>query len=223
MRRFVQAVSKRTPYSGTVQIIRTMMDLTRIVIILCLSVASAKKNPVTGNNGIGHFCEREQPCQNGGTCGYTRGGYICKCPPGYQGYDCQQAVDACADSPCNQGTCENTAGSYTCICPSGWTGTNCQTATSRVVICAGGRMLLRCEPGEINIVQVLFGRTDASICSLSSSAPTSTDCELSTADAKVRSECEGETSCYVLASSSFFRADPCTGTTKYLSVEYQCV
>ena len=97
------------------------------------------------------------------------------------------------------------------------------TATSRVVICTGGRILLRCEPGNISIVQVLYGRTDASICSLSSSAPTSTDCELSTADAKVRSECEGETSCYVLASNSFFLGDPCPGISKYLSVEYQCV
>ena len=84
-------------------------------------------------------------------------------------------------------------------------------------------MLLRCEPGEIKIVQVLYGRTDASICSLGSSTSTSTDCELSTADAKVRSECEGKTSCYVLASNSFFLGDPCPGTTKYLSVEYQCV
>ena len=38
----------------------------------------------------GHFCEREQPCLNGGTCGYTRGGYICKCLLGYQGYNCQE-------------------------------------------------------------------------------------------------------------------------------------
>nr|XP_022311557.1 neurogenic locus notch homolog protein 2-like [Crassostrea virginica] len=97
-----------------------------VLILLCLSMVSAKSKKHR-KQGIGQHCKKEQPCKNGGTRGNTRRGYICKCPPGWQGDNCEQAVDACADSPCNQGTCVNTAGSYTCTCPPGWTGTNCQT------------------------------------------------------------------------------------------------
>lgn len=38
----------------------------------------------------GHICEKNNPCVNGATCGYTRGGYICKCPVGWQGANCDE-------------------------------------------------------------------------------------------------------------------------------------
>ncbi|KAG6626144.1 wall-associated receptor kinase 2-like [Carya illinoinensis] len=61
-------------------------------------------------------------------------GYICKCPPGYQGNpylsdeheDSCQDIDECKDldrNPCNAtATCTNTNGSYICICPNGYEG-----------------------------------------------------------------------------------------------------
>lgn len=36
----------------------------------------------------GNICEKNNPCENGGICGYTRGGYICKCQKGWEGDDC---------------------------------------------------------------------------------------------------------------------------------------
>ena len=52
-------------------------------------------------------CERQTPCQNGGTCRNDgRGGYTCSCPPGWQGTNCQERMYHCLSNPCrNQGTC----------------------------------------------------------------------------------------------------------------------
>ena len=29
------------------------------------------------------------PCQNGGTCRNSNGGYVCECMPGWEGKDCE--------------------------------------------------------------------------------------------------------------------------------------
>lgn len=39
---------------------------------------------------LGHICEKSNPCENDAPCGYTRGGYICKCPAGWKGDDCDE-------------------------------------------------------------------------------------------------------------------------------------
>ncbi|KAK2835309.1 hypothetical protein Q5P01_015793 [Channa striata] len=44
-------------------------------------------------------------------------GYICRCPPGTAGSLCQEVIDHCDPSPCqNGGRCENHAGGYICHC-----------------------------------------------------------------------------------------------------------
>lgn len=32
------------------------------------------------------------PCQNGGTCRNTAGGYVCECMPGWEGKDCENGT-----------------------------------------------------------------------------------------------------------------------------------
>eukprot|EP00105_Crassostrea_gigas_P001767 XP_011414059.1 PREDICTED: neurogenic locus notch homolog protein 1-like isoform X1 [Crassostrea gigas] len=103
------------------------MKMFTMTIVVSIATAIASRNQKEQqNNGIGHICEKNNPCVNGATCGYTRGGYICKCPVGWQGENCDEDIDHCAISPCNQGKCVNGEGSYSCECPSGWSGSNCE-------------------------------------------------------------------------------------------------
>ena len=52
-------------------------------------------------------CERQLPCQNGGSCTNNgRGGYTCSCSPGYHGTNCETETNECLPTPCqNGGTC----------------------------------------------------------------------------------------------------------------------
>nr|KAG5712306.1 hypothetical protein BaRGS_023885 [Batillaria attramentaria] len=43
------------------------------------------------------------PCQNGGSCQDQVNGYLCQCPPGYSGLQCQMDIDECGSSPCQNG------------------------------------------------------------------------------------------------------------------------
>lgn len=36
----------------------------------------------------GPICEKDNPCVNDAICGRTRGGYVCKCPAGWEGDNC---------------------------------------------------------------------------------------------------------------------------------------
>lgn len=58
------------------------------------------------------------PCKNGGTCRDLFNGYLCHCPPEWEGPLCDKDVNECAkfagtDLGCQNGaTCINTPGSY---------------------------------------------------------------------------------------------------------------
>lgn len=58
------------------------------------------------------------PCKNGGQCLNTFGGYICKCTESWEGANCEDDVNECAnfagtDLGCqNMAICENFAGGY---------------------------------------------------------------------------------------------------------------
>ncbi|CAH3172036.1 unnamed protein product [Porites lobata] len=78
-----------------------------------------------GNNGH-DTCKVRNPCKNGATCKPDGDDTTCQCPPNYQGEDCDQDVNECANNPCKNGAkCTNTRGSYTCTCDSRFTGKNC--------------------------------------------------------------------------------------------------
>ena len=53
---------------------------------------------------------------------------LCLCTAGYEGEFCQDDIDECALSPCqNGGTCTNAIGSFSCACAAGYTGPACET------------------------------------------------------------------------------------------------
>ena len=88
-------------------------------------------------NFTGAICESNvdeclvlsNPCKNGATCIDLYGDYLCRCIPGWEGFDCSINKDDCiiqavgSQGPClNNGTCVDKVGTYDCICWPGWTG-----------------------------------------------------------------------------------------------------
>ncbi|XP_074655599.1 uncharacterized protein LOC141909117 isoform X2 [Tubulanus polymorphus] len=70
------------------------------------------------------------------------GTYICNCPPGYTGQNCEMNVTKCMSSPCrNGGVCTDSGNSYNCTCPNGFTGRNCENDVNDClgVTCAANR------------------------------------------------------------------------------------
>ena len=55
----------------------------------------------------------EKPCKNSGTCENVIEGFICHCPPGFEGADCGLDTDDCINTPCfHGGTCVDMVGKY---------------------------------------------------------------------------------------------------------------
>ncbi|CAH0722106.1 unnamed protein product, partial [Brenthis ino] len=96
----------------------------------------------------GTYCELEEsldpqcvarPCRNGGSCRVPAGAgadaYVCDCPPGYTGRDCETDVDECAAAAAagaraclHGGRCLDAANAYTCDCTgTGYTGARCES------------------------------------------------------------------------------------------------
>ncbi|XP_052231208.1 cubilin-like [Dreissena polymorpha] len=67
------------------------------------------------------------PCQNSGTCEDRINRYVCLCPPGYSGINCETDIDECDNFPCKlEGICKDSVNNYTCTCQRGTTGRNCE-------------------------------------------------------------------------------------------------
>nr|XP_015826375.2 protein crumbs homolog 1 isoform X1 [Nothobranchius furzeri]XP_054608148.1 protein crumbs homolog 1 isoform X1 [Nothobranchius furzeri] len=84
---------------------------------------------------IGECSSSSRPCMHGGSCierswqdldgaepegnpPSQAAGFTCLCPPGTTGSFCQNLMNSCESSPCqNGGRCENQDGGYICHCP----------------------------------------------------------------------------------------------------------
>uniref|UniRef100_A0A2K5VZM9 Protein crumbs homolog 2 n=1 Tax=Macaca fascicularis TaxID=9541 RepID=A0A2K5VZM9_MACFA len=102
----------------------------------------------------GELCEVDEdecassPCQHGGRCLQRSdpalyggiqatlpgtfsfrhaAGFVCHCPPGFEGADCGVEVDECASRPClNGGRCQDLPNGFQCHCPDGYAGPTCE-------------------------------------------------------------------------------------------------
>lgn len=95
-------------------------------------------------------CSPDNPCLNNGKCfersklaNYhpssldsplknvlfnhsTASGFICACPPGFNGTTCEININECDSTPCmNGGTCIDAVNDFRCICPVGFFGDDC--------------------------------------------------------------------------------------------------
>ncbi|XP_037612385.1 cubilin [Sebastes umbrosus] len=83
-----------------------------------------------------NVCSTNNPCVNG-QCVATSSnpGYICNCNSGWQGANCDQNINECLSSPCqNGGTCTDGINGFTCTCTVEWTGPLCQSPQQ---VCGG--------------------------------------------------------------------------------------
>ncbi|XP_066304554.1 lymphocyte antigen 75-like [Branchiostoma lanceolatum] len=90
-----------------------------------------------------------------------------------------------------------------------------------VHVCERQGDTLSCDAGKvIEVVAAAYGRSDPNICS--NHPISNTDCAAAGVMQKVKTDCDGLTSCPVVASNSVF-GDPCSGVQKYLEVTYNCI
>ncbi|KAG7487593.1 hypothetical protein MATL_G00025250 [Megalops atlanticus] len=95
----------------------------------------------------GVLCEEDinecdlNPCQNGGICENSHGGYTCHCLKQslngllYGGENCTEILVGCEAHECqNEGECfpflSDGHHGYSCLCPGGFTGSKCQISTT---------------------------------------------------------------------------------------------
>ncbi|CAF4070822.1 unnamed protein product [Adineta steineri] len=77
-------------------------------------------------------CKIANPCQNDGNCtddNTTSYGYICSCPFGLNGINCELDNRLCKPYIClNHGTCNETSDTtFDCLCDNGWEGNHCES------------------------------------------------------------------------------------------------
>ncbi|XP_066903525.1 basement membrane-specific heparan sulfate proteoglycan core protein isoform X5 [Halyomorpha halys] len=70
----------------------------------------------------------ENQCTNSGACQESPNhrGYVCLCPRGFSGENCDRTGDSCYPGLCGEGYCENTDKGYICKCQLGLAGPHCE-------------------------------------------------------------------------------------------------
>ncbi|CAF1240953.1 unnamed protein product [Adineta steineri] len=80
-------------------------------------------------------CKIANLCQNDGNCtadNTTSYGYICSCPFGFHGINCELDNRLCKPHIClNHGKCNETSDTtFDCLCDNGWEGMHCESMTN---------------------------------------------------------------------------------------------
>lgn len=92
--------------------------------------------------------------------------------------------------------------------------------THSEIICESNSKKISCPEGTIiKVKKASYGRTDKHTCPHVSIK--TTDCRAENSLSIVNKRCENKNECHLEASNNWFN-DPCEGTYKYLSLEYQC-
>eukprot|EP00794_Sanderia_malayensis_P011229 gene11229-12408_t len=93
---------------------------------------------------IGKYCQTEdpcfmKPCKNNGKCNVITDlngetSFRCQCISGFKGFNCNQTIDHCENSPCsNGGICTSSHMGFSCSCASGFSGTTCAVNENQCV------------------------------------------------------------------------------------------
>ena len=87
-------------------------------------------------------------------------------------------------------------------------------------VCEGSALTLDCGAGTINIQDASYGRQHGpDVCP--HAATSNQECHELTSTDIVSAACQGESTCTIQATNGVF-GDPCGGTYKYLTVNYDC-
>jgi len=74
--------------------------------------------------------------KKGGNCvtdNFNKNGYVCLCPIGWSGINCENKINNCLINPClNGGNCLNLINSFRCYCKEEWEGEICQNKIKRI-------------------------------------------------------------------------------------------
>ncbi|OWA49854.1 Protein crumbs [Hypsibius exemplaris] len=93
-------------------------------------------------------------------------GYVCVCPPGFKGKNCDVEIDECETSPCRHGACSDLVNAYQCTCGMGWEGKNCDVDVDECQVYGPCSKHGRCEnqPGSFLCkCDAGFGGTNCSV------------------------------------------------------------
>ncbi|XP_039288666.1 protein crumbs isoform X2 [Nilaparvata lugens] len=112
-----------------------------------------------------------QPCKNNATCKHlqqpaarSRREYICQCPPGFAGSDCETSIDECAGGvACGEGK-QCVEGMCRPLCPEGWGGDNCSLRMRGPASSNGEGLCQQMQPCKNNATCVDQGGDYQCVC-----------------------------------------------------------
>ena len=134
------------------------------------------------------------------------------------------AISGHGGAPCTFYETNVPAGDYTFCCSTCWGSglflASPSTQPQEMRECEGDTVTIACATGLIHIIDATYGRKHGpDVCP--HSATSDQNCHATESVGIVSAACDGKTTCEIEATNTVF-GDPCGGTYKYLTVNYQC-